>query len=66
MRLAAAIRPLAEFNVVVVRDAAVIRFEAKSQSVKAMGAKDFQASKDAVLGAAEALVATGEIPAMAA
>jgi hypothetical protein len=66
MRLAAAIRPLAEFNVVAVRDAAVIRFEAQSQSVKAMGKKAFQESKDAVLGAAEALVATGEIPEMAA
>lgn len=65
-RLAAAIRPLDEFSIVVARDATVFRFVAKSQSVKAMGREDFAASKDAVLAAAETLVAGGELPAVAA
>jgi hypothetical protein len=49
-RLAAFIRPIDEFSVVSVHDAAVVVWTAKSQSMRAMGRKDFQASKDAVLG----------------
>lgn len=65
-RLAAAIRPLDEFGIVVVRGDTVMRFAAKSQSVKAMGSKIFAASKTAVLDLAETLVAGGELPAVAA
>lgn len=65
-RLAAAIRPLDEYGIVVARGVTVLRFTAKSQSVKAMGAKDFAASKSAVLEAAEALVAGGDLPTMRA
>ena len=49
-RLAAFIRPMDEYAAVSVHDAAVIVWTAKSQSVRAMGKADFQASKDAVLG----------------
>lgn len=49
-RIAAFIKPMDEFAVVAVHNAAVIVWTATSQSMKAMGKKDFQASKDAVLG----------------
>jgi hypothetical protein len=49
LRLAAFIRPLDEFSVVVVREATVTRLTAKSQSHKAMGRVPFQESKQAVL-----------------
>lgn len=48
-RIAAFVKPMDEFAVVVVREAVVVVLTAKSQSVKAMGKQDFQASKDAVL-----------------
>lgn len=48
-RWAAHLRPLDDFSVVIARGAIVERYTAKSQSVKAMGKKDFQASKTAVL-----------------
>lgn len=48
-RLAAFIRPIDEFSVVAVNECVVVRMTAKSQSLKAMGAKDFQASKTDVL-----------------
>jgi hypothetical protein len=48
-RIAAFIRPVDEFAVVVVEGATVTRYTAKSQGMKAMGAKAFQASKQAVL-----------------
>lgn len=64
MRLAAAIRPLDAFGLVVARGAMVLRFSARSQSVKSMGAKEFQASKDAVLTLAETLVSGGALPAL--
>jgi hypothetical protein len=38
-----------DFAVVIVREAVVLVWTAKSQSVKAMGAKDFQQSKSDVL-----------------
>lgn len=49
-RLAAFIKPMDEFAVVSVHDAAVIVWTAKSQSMRAMGKADFQRSKDDVLG----------------
>lgn len=49
LAMAAFLRPTDEFAVVVVKDNIITRYTAKSQSVRAMGAKDFQASKDAVL-----------------
>ena len=48
-RIAAFIKPLDEFAVVSVHEAAVIVWTAKSQSMKAMGKAEFQRSKDAVL-----------------
>lgn len=48
-RVAAFVKPMDEYAVVVVREATVKVFTAKSQSYRAMGKKDFQASKDAVL-----------------
>ena len=48
-RWAANMRPIDEFGVVTARDAVVTRYEAKSQSVKAMGPKEFQKSKTDVL-----------------
>lgn len=48
-RVAAFIRPMDEFAVVSVHDAAVIVWTAKSQSMKAMGRKDFNDSKQKVL-----------------
>lgn len=49
MRLASFIRPMDEYAVVSVSGCAVIVATAKSQSMRAMGAHEFQASKDAVL-----------------
>ena len=48
-RVAAFIRPTDEFGVVTVREATVTRYTAKSQSMRAMGKQDFQASKQATL-----------------
>lgn len=63
LRLAAAIRPLDEFGIVVARGMTVLRFTAQSQSVKAMG-RVFQASKTATLDLAETIVAGGDLPAL--
>jgi len=49
LRLAAFIRPMDEFAIVVVRDAVVVVYTAKSQSMRAMGKKAFGESKQAVL-----------------
>jgi hypothetical protein len=49
LRVAAFIRPIDEYGIVIAKDATVTRFTAKSQSMKAMGKDDFQKSKDAVL-----------------
>lgn len=49
LRIAAFIKPMDDFAVVTVRDAVIRVWTAKSQSVKAMGAKEFQASKQDVL-----------------
>lgn len=48
-RVAAFVKPMDDFAVVTVKDAVVRVWTAKSQSTKAMGAKDFQASKSDVL-----------------
>lgn len=49
IRVAATIRALDDFAYVVVRGSIVIIRRAKSQSIRAMGNKDFQASKRAIL-----------------
>jgi hypothetical protein len=49
VRLAAAIQTIDPFSVVEVRRDAVLRYTARSQSMKAMGKADFQRSKQAVL-----------------
>lgn len=48
-RIAAFVKPMDEFAIVVVTEATVTVYTAKSQSMKAMGAKEFQRSKEAVL-----------------
>lgn len=48
-RVAAFIKPMDDFAVVTVKDAVVRVWTAKSQSTKAMGAKEFQQSKSDVL-----------------
>lgn len=55
-RIAAFIKPMDSFAVVVVKEATVKVFTPQSQSTKAMGAKTFQASKEAVLGIVAELV----------
>ena len=47
---------LDDFAIVVVTGSVVTRFTAKSQSQRAMGKADFQASKDAVLDLAAQLI----------
>ena len=49
LRLAAFIRPIDEFAVVVTQGATVTRFTAKSQSRRAMGAQEFQESKTKIM-----------------
>jgi len=48
-RMAAFVKPMDDFAIVIAQEATVIVYTAKSQSMKAMGAKDFQKSKEAVL-----------------
>lgn len=49
LRVAAFIRPIDEFAVVVTQGSTVTRYTAKSQSRRAMGAKDFQESKTKIM-----------------
>jgi len=49
-RIAAFIRPIDDYAVVIVEGAVIAQFTAKSQSATAMSKAEFQASKDAVLG----------------
>lgn len=57
LRLAAALRRQRDdFTIITVTGCAVVRYAAKSQSEKAMGAKEFQASKQAVIDYLASLV----------
>jgi hypothetical protein len=56
VRLAAAISSIDEYAVVTIAGNVVTRWTAKSQSMPAMGKKDFQASKQAVLDYVAGLV----------
>lgn len=49
LRVAAFIRPIDEFAVVITNEATVTRYTAKSQSRRAMGAKEFQDSKTKIM-----------------
>lgn len=62
LRVAAFIKPMDDYAVVTVRESVVRVYTAQSQSTKAMGKQVFQASKQAVLDALDALlgVETGE------
>jgi len=56
IRLAAFIQPIDDYAVVVPMQATVVVYTAKSQSLKAMGKKDFQASKQAVLDIIDGMI----------
>ncbi len=64
IRVAAFIRPIDEFAVVVTNGATVTRFTAKSQSKRAMGAKEFQDSKTKIMEVIARMlgVEPGELP----
>jgi hypothetical protein len=49
IRIAAFIRPMDEFSIVIVNGPTVTRYTAKSQSRRAMGAADFQRSKTLIM-----------------
>ena len=55
-RVAAFVRPMDEYAVIVVSESVVKVFTAQSQSSRAMGKAAFQASKDAVLSYAASLI----------
>lgn len=55
-RVAAFIRPMDSYAIVTVSEAVVRVFTAQSQSVKAMGHKEFQHSKDKVLDIAAGMI----------
>lgn len=55
-RVAAFIKPIDDYAVVVVNEATVRFFTAKSQSMKAMGKKDFTESKQAVLDTVASMI----------
>ena len=57
-RVAAFMKPLDEYAVIVAREALVVCWTAKSQSVKAMGKKAFQESKQAVLDVLDDMLGT--------
>lgn len=57
-RVAAFIKPMDEFAVVMAKDAVVTVWTAKSQSMKAQGKKAFQESKDKVLDFVASLIGT--------
>jgi len=58
LRIAAFVRPIDEFAIVVVREAVVTVYTAKSQSLRAMGKAEFQRSKDGVLDVLAKLIGT--------
>lgn len=55
-RLAAFIKPIDEFALIVSHEATVTVYTAKSQSMRAMGKSDFQKSKEAVLDYVASLI----------
>lgn len=55
-RIAAFVKPMDDYAIVTVREAVVRVYTAHSQSVKAMGAKTFQESKQAVLDRIDSLL----------
>lgn len=57
-RFAAFVKPIDDFALVVVSEATVTIYTAKSQSMKAMGKAEFQKSKDAVLEVLSRLIGT--------
>lgn len=58
VRLAAFVKPMDSYAVVTVSEAVVTVFTARSQSMKAMGKKDFAASKEAVLTVIAEMIGT--------
>ena len=56
VRLASFIRPMDDFAAVSTSGPVVVAWTAKSQSTKAMGRAEFQASKDAVIGVLAELI----------
>lgn len=58
LRIAAFMKPMDGYAVVVATDAVVTVLTAKSQSVRAMGRKEFQESKDKVLDFLASLIGT--------
>lgn len=56
LRFSAFIKPIDEFAVVIAKEAVVSVYTAKSQSARAMGKKEFQESKDAVLSLAAEMI----------
>lgn len=57
-RIAAFMRPIDEYAIIIASEAAVRVFTAESQSHKAMGAERFQQSKQAVLEFIDELLGT--------
>lgn len=57
-RIAAFIKPMDDYAVVVAREAVVTVYTAKSQSMRAMGRRDFEESKHKVLDVVASLVET--------
>lgn len=57
-RVAAFVKPMDEFAIVTVEEATVTVYTAKSQSMKAMGKKVFDESKDAVLRVISEMIGT--------
>jgi hypothetical protein len=55
-RLSAFIKPMDDYAIVTAREGVVTVYTAKSQSMKAMGKEEFQASKQAVLDALEEML----------
>lgn len=55
-RVAAFVKPADEFSIVIVNEATVTRYVAKSQSHRAMGKQVFQESKSAVLDVIAAMI----------
>lgn len=64
LRIATFLRPIDEFAIIIVREATVTQYTAKSQSMRAMGRAEFQRSKDEVFRVLEEL--TGIEPGQAA